>query len=150
MSNELIRNWTHKPDDSSNLTFWLSRSSWTIGQDQIWIRSCEHACRIAPGSSGSSQSTPSWLSKLVRSDLISRLKAFFQGVVELMAISLDTCLWGGLRWVASDSPDPAMVKRRIRVCSTWMRGSNRGTMQRSSEAQCEIRCWPDWDVDGPS
>jgi len=95
--NKLIQNSTHNPDDSSNLTFCFRSSSWTIGQLQICFKSCEHACSMDPGSSGSSQSIPSWLSKLVRSSLMSRLKACFQGVLELMATSLNTCFGVALR-----------------------------------------------------
>ena len=112
--------------------------------------SFEHAYSTAPGSSGSSQSTPSWLSKLVRSFLMSRLKACFHGVVELTASSLNTCFDEALRCVASVSPDPAMVKRRIRFCSTWMRGSNRDLMLRICKVWCERWFWVLCDVDGPS
>lgn len=147
ISTKLVRNSTHNPDASSNLTFCFPSSSWIIGLFQICIISCAHACNMAPGSSGSSQSTPSSLSKLVRSDLMSRLKAFFQGVVELMAISLNTCFEGALSCVASVSPDPAIVKRRIRFCSTWMRGSNRDLILKSSKVCCDRRFWALRDVE---
>ena len=101
--------------------------------------SSEHACRMTPGSLGSSKSISAALSTLVRAVASSLPNALFQCAVELIATSLnfpEGCLYGrfvtGDRCVASNSAEPAGVIFRNRASSTCCSGRSRILSFRSS------------------
>lgn len=110
---------------------------------QRYIISCTHSFRMGHGSSRSSQSIPSALSKLVLWSvvLVRRLKAFFQGIVEFIAISFSAGFEKGaigLVLARGISSEPPPVMRRIKVRSTSSRGVRRILTFNSSDDK-----WPE-------